>query len=76
MSKFFKRLISYSKEMRPVTGKKDRAIWVIFLRNAYHVGKTALFRLPFIIDELIFFKFFFSKAAVICHQCCVLRHSA
>lgn len=47
MSKFFKRLISYSKEMRPVTGKKDRAIWVIFLRDAYHVGKTALFRLPF-----------------------------
>ena len=47
VSKFFKWLVSFSKEIRPVTEKKDRAIWVIFLRNAYHVGKTVLFRLPF-----------------------------
>lgn len=47
VSKFFKRLISFSKGTSPVTEKKDRAIWVVFLRNAYHIGKAVLFRLPF-----------------------------
>lgn len=33
VSNFFKRLLSFSKELRPVTEKKDRAIWVIFFRS-------------------------------------------
>lgn len=33
VSNFFKRLLSFSRELRPVTEKKDRAIWVIFFRN-------------------------------------------
>lgn len=40
VSKFFKRLLSFSNDLRPATGTKDRAIWVIFLRNAYQVGKA------------------------------------
>lgn len=40
---FFKELISFSKEVRPVTKKKDRSIWGAFLRNAYQVGRAILF---------------------------------
>lgn len=40
---FFKELISFSKEVRPVTEKKDRSIWGAFLRNAYLVGKAIVF---------------------------------
>lgn len=45
VSKFFNRLISFSRELRPATETRDRAIWVVFLKNAYHVGKAILFRL-------------------------------
>lgn len=47
VSAFFTELISFSKEARPVTEKKDRAIWGAFLRNAYQVGKATLFFLLF-----------------------------
>ena len=47
VSKFFKRLLSFSKDLRPATETKDRAIWVVFLRNAYLVGKANRFCLTF-----------------------------
>lgn len=42
---FFTQLIinSFSRELRPVTAKRDRAIWAVFLRNAYQVGKAISF---------------------------------
>ena len=47
VSKFFKRLLSFSKDLRPATETKDRAIWVVFLRNAYQVGTANRFCLAF-----------------------------
>lgn len=47
VSALFKELISFSKEIRPFTEKKDCSIWGAFLRNAYQVGKAILFCLLF-----------------------------
>lgn len=47
LSNFFKRLLSFSKDPRPATETKDRAIWVVFLRNAYQVGTANRFCLAF-----------------------------
>lgn len=47
VSELFNQLLSFSREPRPATEANDRAIWVIFLNNAYHVGKAILFRLAF-----------------------------
>lgn len=69
---FFKELISFSKEVRPVTEKKDRSIWGAFLRNAYQVGKPLSFDYYLTMEELTFV----SKAGIICYQRSVLRHSA
>lgn len=45
VSEFFTQLIinSFSRELRPVTAKRDRAIWAVFLRNAYQVVKAISF---------------------------------
>ena len=43
VSKFFKRLLSFSKDLRTATERDDRATWAIFLRNAYQVGKAIRF---------------------------------
>lgn len=72
VSAFFKALFSFSKEIRPVTEKKDRAIWGAFLRNAYQVGKHFCFAYYLTMDKLTFI----SKARIICCQCSVVRHSS
>lgn len=46
VAEFFTQLKSFSRQLRPVTEKRDRAIWAVFLRKAYQVGKTILFFLP------------------------------
>ena len=42
VAQFFTQLNSFSRELRPVTEKDDRAKWALFLRNAYQVGKAIL----------------------------------
>lgn len=37
---FFELLLSFSKDLRTVTKRDDRAIWATFLRRAYQVGKA------------------------------------
>lgn len=47
VSDFSKELFSFSKKVRTVTDKGDRAIWIVFLRNAYKIGKVTLVHLVF-----------------------------
>lgn len=43
VSEFFEQLLSFSKDLRTVTERDDRAIWATFLRSAYQVGKAIQF---------------------------------
>lgn len=45
VAQFFTQLYSFSKELNPLTEKRDRVIWALFIRQAYQVGKALLFYL-------------------------------